>query len=773
MATLADGTYIIVNKSHQLAVDVRGGSSDGGTTIMSFAPSTTDDAQIANVITRDGKRLVSFPLTAGWMDDGNGQHTLFQEYDSGSGAQVWTIADASTTGTFNGTTYACFTIADYAGYLLKCPSTSGTRLSCVSATATDEMRWMFVPVQTLKAGGTYRIVPASCESWCADNGWFSRACGGHVITCGYGGGTNQIWQVASTGTVGLYRFVNAYSGLSMDVYGGYTNPGNRIQIFTPCATENQEFMPVLSGTMSVGGVEVPTYAVHCKTGTGLVMDCGGSRYAGYAEYSINHDYANLNQRFAFVPVEVLADDITAPTDVGGTTDAIGSPLATIQTRGTSGIRCSMTSAGSSFECRYRIRTRAVGKPVGAWGQWLSIADSTPGNDGWGDAWVANMAVSSVGSSHVSTATVPVTLATDGNDHAEVEFQVRRLEASWGVAGAASHGPETDAVVSVVWQPVVTLGAVSFSGDGLTIALSSDYARPGNSANLSAYLADGTTVLKDYKVSSLDASCSVIVPLSELRVVPADKAAMTVSGTWWTDSSSVPLDLSGTVAYDASSGLTVSPTVTTGTGATRIVTMTATTDDRLWVVVPDGFGGRRFEEVKASTVASGKRTFVVAHPFGVAYELFVRSSDGSKWGTWHVAYAACDDYLYAWNWVDGNGTRRFASVSLGKDEPPSPTRTLEADVTEQKVGGSTSPAYHFGSTVTRDLSVKGVVLPGRAEEGEDVASLSALARTGADGYDVLFRGPYGDYAHVAVSAVEVPQQLESIVEVSVTQREGMV
>lgn len=807
--TPADGLYAIVSalstSSEVLCMDVCGASDDSGANVQLYTRNGSD-AQIWCVTTPDSsapaKRQVLCSLSGGSLDVESGHvgtsGTNVQQYaDNDTDAQRWTFAADGSTATVGGTSYPTYVVSPY-GAATACDAagggtTPGTNVQLWAKNGSAAQRWCLVPVAALSAGGTFRLVSALDETnlAVADVAGGSTADGANVQLWGANGSDAQVWRASVDRQTRLATISNAGSGKVLDVVAAGTSDGTNVQQWATNGTRAQRWLAEQSGTMRVNGASVPTYVLHSENGNGKVLDAAGGRLDGRLSTNLQIWSANDTkaQRFALVPTEALGDTLPMPSDLrlSTSTDDAGGSSRWANSGMWPRLYVSFYDPnGSAWQARYRMRTRRVGGSLGAWGPWLNLGSHHGGNSGWGDVQHATAGMSKVGSRIFCSAAIASPVDGSTCDYAEVEAQVRELSQSWGAAGAVAHGAGADMVLRMTWMPTVALSGVSLGVGGLVVGIASDYRRGGNTAVISIW--DSTKsrrLCSGVKVTGLDWTDGATVPWSSLAIVPDVGDQLSVDITWSTDVvSRTQAGLSAAVGESAGRGMTLAPVVTEPSwmpGALcRRVRVPVACDATCHVMVSDGHS-TRFEACRGWKDAQGCPNFQVYPPLNRPWTLFVAASSGSSWATWTHSYDAIESDLYIWNWMSTRSSKveedlsttgewsRHCALRVGIGEPPSMSRKQDASPIEHDGSGAERPSYDFDSVVKKDLSVSGAIVTGMTD-GASTDDLDRLAFTGPDGVDVVFRSPFGDWAHVAVTSVSNPQSRPDRSDASVTQYE---
>lgn len=571
----------------------------------------------------------------------------------------------------------------------------------------------------------------------------------------------QIFQV-STVTVGStsYRqFANLKSGKVLEAYSGNAVSGGSVTQFrrwdpTAYADNAAGQMWTVSDTgdtETVNGTEYPLYKISSRKDASVVMDCYGGSSADMTKVWLYRDWGSADgyaaQRWVFHRDSELSSALPVPCSVGRSSadgDAPTTGAMSVQSASAT-LNPSFVCASGGFQLRYRRRFRKSGTDSWtAWGSWTSPSGSTA-EFGWGDPWSASFSSSQPNGNQRCPTAISCGYDLTAYDSSEMQVCVRRFDATGHAYGAAHGGCATE-TTSVVWRPTVTLGAVGYGPDGLTIGYSTDWTRGGNSiASLSASVG-GSTLFDGLSFDGLPASGHVTVPPSSLASTPADGASISLSFSFSTlDGTFYGYALSGTVAYDADGGISLSPTYREIDGKLLQVTLPAYAGCSVWMErTRDG----RTDLVDAEHPTS--TTWVLAPPLNESPHIFISAYKSD--GTWGVRddrpdAISCSDCV--WNWDGGHAFLRYGSGSA-----PSESHSLERDSTTVQPNGSDFGVTIFNHVSKRSISVSGTAVHG--DTGADVPDFEALSTCDY----ATFRTPYGFTSPVAVKKVSFDHGVSS-------------
>lgn len=785
----SDGTYVIHNGANvALAMNSAGAVDSAGANVQLYTNDGSDAVYVHLRTHSDGTRRLSFACTGKTLDIVDGRiaqgNNVRQWDDNGSMAQRFDVkAVDGTTITVGGTAYQAYKIyaAADSGYLVEAAGTgtpaSGTNL-CISkdeGTSADQM-WAFVPANPVPQG-TYVIRPKVNTALALDVNGSSHSSGARVMISGYHVGTgvddgrNQVVWVRNYDSEGRAKVYFTHSMLLMELAVAWSSAsaGDAVVQSSGDGGTDQQWIMTPHGDATVDGVRHPCFCVrnYASQGESKVLDVAGGRTSPGTWLQVWPQNWSKAQDFCFVPVAMPTSRLPQPSvrGIGWKPDGsdAGGGLVAQQRTPDDTAYVSWTGQGTTWEVRWRAQTRAPGRSAGSWGPWRSVPDGSMSNQGWGQEWRPTLTTED-GGTHVA----PIPLAgyvpdNESIDWTLVEVQVRRCESDWdGHAGLFAAGPGPSRTYSVAWCPTVHVTQAAWSPDGIRIAYASDYARGGNTVVVQWLTVAGEAVMPHRQTySGMPSSGTVTVPLSAVTKVPADGAAL--RGSMWFDAdhagSSVPIDT--TVRWDASHGITVTPTYSKTDRLTLSVTAAAHDSDEAWAV---GHGTMvRLDQVSRS---GGKVTWDAMPPLGAGYQVCIVSKSGTSWGTSTDDMPSLDDGAMVWNWVDSTGARRAAIARTGRGSVPKRGRSVKQSTSSLSTTGRAHPVIRFGKTSEVQLDASISIPSDTSGRWETEADFVALA----DARHATFRDPSGLVATVAVTGVDMPRDAAGFIDVNVTQEE---
>jgi hypothetical protein len=742
-----DGTYVIVSALNtDRALDCVGGSEANGANVRIYNRSD-GDSQLVHVTTNsDGTRRIIFALSGKSVDVSGGSFAdgkNVQQYaDNSTGAQKWNFVDAGSTVTVDGTSYELYTIqnATNTGYVLDVSggsAASGTNVQIYTDNSTAAQKWALVaqnPVPT----GTYLIRSALDSKAVLDVSGGSTAKGANVQLYGANGTNAQVWRIEQYDASGLCVIYNSKSGLCLNVTGNSATDGANVQQYSNDGTTACKWLLEPQGTTTRNGVTVPLYRVHFMTGSGLVLDAAGGKSAPSTNIEIYTSNGTDAQKFDFEPFSMLADNLPVPASVMAGATSGEATGTSISANGITKIYPSWICDGTAYQCRYRIRTRAVGKAIGDWGGWMSAADGTAANDGWGDIGSANVTTANTARKYCTSAINITSVDNISVDYEEVQIEVRRFDVAYnGTSGLYAHGNSATQTIKLVWMPTLTLSDATWTANGLQIGYVSDYKRGGNTITINS-IYNGTTKLSGSTVLTQQAySGTIIIPVSSMLAIPEESTSIKVNTSLMTDAATATAVTALTVSYDASHGIVIAPSYTENRDYTVTVKVTSHASDSCYV-----WTGKAFYPCDLISSDGTYKYFRVVPPLNIKFQVCIMASDGANWGSRIDSISSMVCPWYVWSWGD-----ECAVIGYGKEEPPQATYNVTPESEKQTTTGREYPVFGFTKSKEKDLSVSGVYV----DELLDYSNETQFEKL-EDAHHVIYRTPRGKWYTTAVTGV---------------------
>ena len=618
------------------------------------------------------------------------------------------------------------------------------------------------------ADGVYRICTNMDTSLVCDISYISKSDCADMFLGGNNGGNNQVYRMETWNT-DYKRFHPVHSGKDIDGFGRVNLQGdeNLLQN-TWNGGANQYWSLKHYADKNVEG-EV----VYCSNNSAICWD---------VQYAISKSGSNItmspahpgtgvnlgrNQLWTFVKDSMLDAKLSVPASVGWTSLANGvirSPYATVGANANGATRFfAWTGAGTDHQVRYRWRGRYTGTDNwGDWSSWMSMADDSTTDEGWGNAWAKNQTAQASGSIRYTDRSLTVVNDQGTYDRKDYQVQVRRTgtNSTYGL----THGASATGTLKLLYYPTMSLSKAEVQVGGLRIAYASDFRRAGNAITVNGVTVGGTNILKSaYTVKSVGYSSSILIPWKYLTTTPASGASAAVSMTiatmdGYVRTQSITQAVTWSSDYAAATAL---PTITDADGLEKRVTFPASSADRTCVLVWKEGGKWLSDDCEELT---DDEVFRVIPPVGVDWWLKYAATNSSNAKVWWATVKqtkVTGDSCW-WNLDDGNKVEGF--LSDGTMDWP---RSVEPDSAAYLCNGDEYESVYFSggakSTISADF-----VFPISAVGGREQSTYDESLRLQRGVYAV-FRTPEGDRYRVAVTGVSTKRVTKEYRVVSVSMR----
>ena len=751
MASPQAGTYLIVcaknSSSAPFVLDVSGGSMSDGANVQIYRPNGTA-AQYFTVSYRSGTARIVSRLTGKCVDVQGGSLTSgtnVQMYKSNNTrAQLWLIESDGSTATYRGSSYPTYTIKlseatglamDVSGGTME----AGTNVRVYNANGTDAQRWILVPVPDFSSGGTYEIRSMLSTSMCVDVSGGSGVKGANVQLYHANGTNAQKFNITEE-TSGHWSIQAIVSKLYLDVNGGSAEAGTNVQQWSDNDTRAQRWSATSYGTTTVNGTtcEVVVFGSYVTDdGATYAMDVENALTTDKANVDIQALDASTKQRFALYPTTPKDADIPVVGSLGWVA-TVGDSARKLTLPEASRLYPSWVTTGAwatdganHYEVRHRSQSMdartGTWSAFGDWCAWTTVAVSQVGTE----VWMADGLPATVSSGHRAI---------------QYEFQVRAVVVD--DEGDMWVGETTSATLRAVQVATITISTMGFGPEGLRLAYSSDYTGGTNVVQIESVSSGGEELTSQPTLfNALDPSGSMLIPMESLSRWIDDGSTIVVkyrNGTDMLPLSDTSTSHTGTVSYEAGSGLNVKATLTAGRGRTIVVNVTNATATRAWLLM-DG----ELTEMELD----GNKAYIM-HPFGVEkyYEVFVSAQSGSSWGMAHVTTFDADVNIgmwtpcHAWNWADG-----CFLLELNEGEPLHTEYTVDRNYGTFQLNDREWESVHYQRTKSGAITAEGVLssLVSVESTREDLFALCD------QGY-VTYRSPSGLVMDVAVTGFSIDE-----------------
>lgn len=751
MADVADGTYIILSaKNTAVAVEVAGASDASGANVRLWTRNDSDAQKWSVTDYGAAGAQIACALSGRCLEVANNKiangTNVRQWEDNNSHAQRWDIEADGKTVTVGA--------ASYSTYVLKSQGTafamdvsggnaqSGTNIQLYSVNNSDAQRFIFIPIEVLSDGGTYKIVSAVAEDMVLDVQGASTANGANVMLHPSNDGSNQRW-IAQKNDDNTLTFIGAGSQKAMDDKGAGTKPGSNIQIYATNYSTAQSFLVQRLGSMTVAGQTVPTYRLEVQAGNNLNVDVQGGSSSSGTNVRLWTATTSPAQRFAFIPATVRVNNLPTPA---------GLSIESLIGNNKTSVKLTFVCDHAAFQARCRFRCRKASGSMGDWSSFKSATDGLGGNEGWGDAWQATFKLdATIGDTKTATIPIPEGYQIDGTTivATDMQIEVRSHASNWqGVSGYSVHGASASKTFSLAWRPTVTVTAAELTGTGLRIRYTSDLKDGGCTVTVGA-MGVSETVKGLYGGSG-----SVIIPAAKFKAIPSGKITGTAQIIRDIASPIAEADLTVT---DSAGRQSLSIARDESVHGTHLITVPAvSTSDKVQIFLSAGKTPVAANEKSRNSTGI---TIEAISPLRTAVQalVWVSRSDGS-WDAQALQLAAIDDHAFCWIYDGG-----ACVLDFGKGEAPSQEDGISRGVEEYEVIGRAYHSYRLRKTRERNLSVSGAVVKALSAHGT-VEAFDDLLTAG----HATFRNPRGEILPVVVTAVSQPLAHDGWTGIKVTQ-----
>lgn len=616
--------------------------------------------------------------------------------------------------------------------------------------------------------GTYEILPLLDVTMAVEVAGNSTANKANARIWGRNGSNAQKWSLAPYGSSStVFTVRDAETGKALDVAGGTAARGTNVQMYTYNGSAAQRWLVTEVGTQAVNGTAYPVVTLGAFGASTYAVDCAG----GKAELRTNIQIWAANgtnaQRFVLVPAEWLAAG-------GSNTRYPGLPAATGGDGGTTaGVARGGTFASSAgtwypawagseplWQVAYRTRTREAGADwMGAWSDWMSVADGSTAWDGFGAPGASNCAPTEDGGLLWS----PDGVAFDNSathNRTDVQVSARPWRARWGSGGVPAHGPTYTWTTTIVRPVSIADLGVVVSPDGLVVAWESDAPQGGNAVTLECDAWGTHTAVGD-------ASGSTTIGQRGISAMPAIGDTVDVTMTMRTpDGLVVTARRSCLVDYESGHGATLELAAAPSADAPTIwvVSAEAPSTARAWLVVDEGHGTRYVELTEYRYVHPGIGPTIsewrVAPPLNRPWKVYASMVDGATWASTLATFDAVEDR--GWH-VTSQALDRELVLYVDAGDAPKANPTYSRSVDEVEVMGRERPVYVPGDSTEVGWTLEGVVYGDGYDDG------IALHDWALHAGHVYYRSPDGEWRQAIVTGGSVDRIAPGAAKVTLTMK----
>lgn len=770
--SLAEGAYKIISAAGTGFVwDVAGMSENKGANLQMWTDRNKVSQMFAATLNDDGTYNLINPLSgrAVSIKDNRmaaGTNVLMWG-TTGAHSQAFNITEDGKTVTIGGTSYPTYSVLassnnGFAVASAKTPANS-VNVQLAAADGSDTQRWAFVPANIFSDSiGTYRIISALDETEVASVVGLSK--GANIQLETYHGDKEQGWKVMPN-TDGTMALMNTYSKMVINVAKSQAKSGANAEQWAWKHNEFQSFVISPSGDMPVDGQNVPTYIIRLKAGTNLALCVNNETDKASTDIHFWTENDNASQKWAFVPVCVEEAGIDTPAG-----------LACDLTDGANGlaeIPVTFSCDATTYQVRGRFRSRKAGSNTfGAWSSWKAL-DGVAGNDGWGDAWSANLTFDDTADDDKSFAfTIPEDYIVDGTKIAATDAQIElrvfepEFTSYWTENDGATypltytaHGPSVGLELEMRWKPTATVTKAELCGEGLRVYYTSDLKDGGCTIDVTA---DG---ISGKATGKYGGSGYVLIPAAKWADIPSGTMTCTAVVTKDIASDEASADLT---VVDADKRLHNDATVTATDYGTYFIK----------VAIGGGYGKKdtyeMYEHIGGSHAKLTERektstsiTYECVPPLNSdGYILFWEQRVTGTWLAKRVDIPVDDSHAFVWVWSDGTAEGTGGAVlDLNRSNPPKQEDSVSRSVEDYETTGREYHAYRLGKSKERTLNASGCIVPDLPHHG----TLDAFEKLLDVGHAV-YRNPRGEVLNVCVTGISKPLECKQYTEITVTQKQ---
>ena len=761
MTKIADGSYVILTmKDLTYALDIYGNADYNGANLMLYKRhGDIGGCQLVNVVTHEnGYQSIRIPATGkcfcisgGVIQSENFVHQwawhetgYSSQYPDGDHRCLWTTElIAGVTATVDGIQYPVYGVrsAKNSNYVLTVywAQASNYQSICIyphSNLDVPQSQWVFIPVNTL-GKAAYRLASKVNLDACIGIADGSNGVGSNVYIVGNSDTNAQRWiAVQDTG----YKLINAENGLLMRAVG--TENGSNVELSKTLDSYSKWAMNIDGSSEGA----FSDFSIELQEGIGQVLDAAngvsnGSKIGTNLEVYSN--WGGLNQRWAAIMESLYDDTLKSVTDIRFSRTKTGAYQDKFVSNGSAVyVYPSFIGGNDNYQIRYRWRGKKITKEgYGDWSDWMSIADGSTTDSGWGSEFSPNANISKNGSRMLSNKAIVVDAKASEYYVKEIEVSVRAWTAKAQNAyinDYPGHGPSASASFVIGFKPVLTISGLSFRPKGVGIAYSSNLAVSDNSLSDISVVSSNKAIVKSQSVTGLSKSGTIYVPF---KLVPAANSTATITAKLST-SEGIESDVStytGAVSYAGRNTNMTAPTISSySIGMLKVAFSNVSENDIVKVCV-------KYEDrdvLDEYEVDTSLGWAYIPIRYDVSYTLYSmqESSSSGDWNIWsesHTAFANPHSYMFLFE--DEDGSPHVFAIKVNVREHPRYNRNLTAGTTIYNTFGDRFDSVSYSGVLSEDISVSGVLSPIL----ENVYSTVELAEQAAKIGYMYYRSPKSD------------------------------
>lgn len=769
MATIQDGTYVIVSALDVTkAIDCKG-ASDSSEANVQIWNRNDSDAQLIHITTNsDGSRMLRFAMSQKCIDVAHGLFAdgtnIQQNSNNQSQAQEWSFVDAASVVSTGGVSYETFYIANFknTGFVLDAAhgqSTVGTNVQLYHANQTTAQKWALIPQNPIPTG-TYLIRSSLDTKAVLDVSGGSSANGANVQLYGSNESNAQIWMVRTYDSSGLTNIVNLGSKKVLDIDGGVVENFRNVQQYEDNGSNAQKWGLEPNGTAVFNGETVGTYRIHAFSGSGFVLDAAGGTTTPMTNIQIYQSNGTKAQNWYFQPYSIYVTNLGTPSDilVNGQEQVADVDIA----------YPSWICNGTNYQCRYRTRRRPVGGSLADWSAWCSLKDGDESNYGWGDVGIANTVVGDTARKVSSLGVTVPSIDNSTYDYAEIQFEVRRFEPNYnGELGLCAHGDSCTQTIGFSKSPTLEINSIIWSPIGLIVDYASSYKADGNSLSVNA-IKYGETILCDTTYFGGQPSSGTLeLPVKDLLLMPEESITVNVSLTLITKTNStVTATKSVVITSEEGKSLAISPNyIFNPNSYTYTATIQKHDSDKCYIRIPTLENVYGYKMVECDEVGSSDslREFLIIPPLNSDYEVCWMCQSGSSWNsvTNSMSKVAC--HWHIWNWDDAVGNV-CTILKYNVGESPKQTDTSTPENSKFLTTNRDLPMFSYEGTRSQTLDIDGAVDDNEEDENANVKAFQYFKQA----KHAIYRKTNGEWHYVAILGITISHEDKGYSSVTVNQ-----
>jgi len=456
------------------------------------------------------------------------------------------------------------------------------------------------------------------------------------------------------------------------------------------------------------------------------------------------------QRFAFYKSSVLDETLSTAYNIGfsDSMETAGSTLIDSTDTMTTYYQA-WESKESNFQYRTRIKRRYNGTNTWtSWSAWLGGPALETSDSGWGDAW--NVApATAAGESNVWHGAGMDIINQTSYDASIFQLEVRAANPTGSSEYGLTHGNSVSSDIFVAQTPDASIDSVYYGSFGLEVRGSTTYPRDDNRISNLVVELNGEALCEPQFLAVAKSSWLVTIPFDELKFIPDDGQACTVSYDFSTVDNTYAKSITSSITYDDLWEAGTRPMMTTFDGYAMIAQMDPTNElTHMSIHYLDN--GKKVH--KSLRVTNSMALFYPPLNTEYTLEVVVRASNGF-WSTYKLDLDGPVCPYLVWNWPVSDWSEAYTVLAVGKGDSPQVSSSLTRDYAAALTTGAEYESVDFGHGSSRALTASGSIVPALKLEGSDLESVEALSTAGK----VTFRLPSGQVYEVAVTGASTTLQ----------------